>query len=275
MVAAALSAPAAVRIFQGWVVSALAAGAAFATTGDIVASFPAPQNYPIALAVSAGSPQYLWVYCNTGPYRIWQLNAATGAVISSYASPWTSRTRGLSYSYGGGGGLPQGEYLWVGDFSTDYIYRCNPSNGSVYASFPANHDMHGGLAVMATGDGGYAPTYLWSTDNSPAYTWRQSLTSGSIYGSFATPGCYDIAWDWRWDYVWHREGTAIYGRRTSGSIMCSFAFPYGPALGFAYSSHYLWLGSTTDYHRIYKVHCPGWVPPVRPSSVGRVKAIFR
>ena len=64
------------------------------------------------------------------------------------------------------GGLPTGSYLWIGNYSTDRIYRSNYNNGSAYTYIPANHDMYGGIAVMATGDGGRSPTYMLSDDNS-------------------------------------------------------------------------------------------------------------
>lgn len=254
---------------------ALAASAAFGVLGQIVASWPSPAGYPIA-AARANNNAYFWLYCNASPYSIWRVNSETGAVQASYVSPFTSATRGLTYNYNGGGGLPTGSYLWIGNSTTDRIYRCNYSTGSAYASIPANHDMYGGLAAMATADGGAAPTYMLSSDSSPAYTWRQSLTSGSIYGSFATTGVYDIAWDWRNKLVWHRNGTTIYGRTTTGSVAASFPFTSGPALAFSYFGQYLWLGSTTGYNRIFKVHCP-IIPNINvtPTSVGKVKALFQ
>jgi len=252
---------------------ALAASAAFAALGDIVASWPAPAGYPIA-AARANNNDYFWLYCNASPYSIWRVNSETGAVAASYVSPFTSATRGLTYNYNGGGGLPTGSYLWMGNYSTDYVYRCSYTTCSAYASFPANHDMYGGLAAMAIADGCSAPTYMLSSDSSPAYTWRQSLTSGSVYGSFATPGCYDIAWDWRNQLMWYRNGTTITGANTSGSVVGTFTFSNGPALAFAYFGSYLWLGSTTGYDRIYKIHCPINVA-VTPTSVGKVKALFQ
>jgi hypothetical protein len=252
---------------------ALVAGAAYGALGDIVASWAAPMNYPIA-AARANNSQYFWLYCNSNPYYIWRVNADTGSVYASYASPHSSYTRGLTYNYNGGGGLPSGSYLWMGNSSTDYIYRCNYTTGSAYASFSAGHDMYGGLAAMATADGGAAPTHMLSTDSSPATTWRQSLTNGSIYNSFSSPGIYDIAWDWRNELMWQRNGAVINGYDTTGSIQASFGFSYGPALGFAYHGQYLWLASTTGYHSVFKVHCPVINVNVVPTSAGKIKALY-
>jgi hypothetical protein len=116
---------------------ALSASFAFGRLGDIVASFPAPASYPIALAVPNYYHQYLWIYCNVSPYRIYRVSGDTGSVYSSFISPQGDVTRGLTYSFYGGGGLPLGSYLWMGNSDTYHIYRCRYTDGSVYASFPA------------------------------------------------------------------------------------------------------------------------------------------
>ncbi len=258
-------------------VALLAAGAAFAKMGDVVASFPAPANYPIALAVGADYNHYLWVFCDTSPYRIYRMGGMNGAVYASFVSPQGRYTRGLTYSYGGGGGLPTGSYLWMGNYSTDRIYRCNFNTGSAYASIPANHDMYGGLAVMATGAGGRAPTHMLSSDTSPRYVYRQSLTNGSIYASFApSPAIYDLAWDLQNRYVWTGStGDYVYAFRTNGSVAGSFRIQADNPRAFAYTGSYLWLGTTTGSHYIWMLHCPAPWGAVEPVSLGRVKALFK
>ncbi len=260
--------------------SLCAAAAAFGALGDVVNSFPAPASYPIALAVPGNYTDYLWVYCNSGRYSIYRLQGLTGSVVSSYISPQGSYTRGLAYSYDGGGGLPAGNFLWMGNYSTDRIYRCNPANGSAYAYIPANHDMYGGIAVTATADGGSAPTYMLSSDDSPAMMYRQNLLSGSIYNSWATTSnVFDLAWDWRNGLVWTgRNNNYVYGYRTNGSLAASFRIPNTSPLGFAYTTTYLWVSCTTGSpaNYIYRIHCP-YVPniSVRPSSMGKIKAVFQ
>ena len=257
---------------------ALAAGAVFARLGDVVASFPAPANNPIALAFRGmTSPYYIYVYCHTSPYRIYKLDAVNGSVYSSFISPQGPYTRGLTYSYGGGGGLPTGNYLWMGNYSTDRIYRCNPENGSVYASVPANHDVSGGLAVTAFGNGGYQPTFMLSSDTSPRYVFRQSLTSGSVYSSFApAQALYDLAWEWPNLLMWGgNTGNRVYAYTTTGRFIESFAMPVNNVIGFTYRSQYLYLGTTTGSHRIWVIHCPNNRSAVHPASLGRVKALFR
>jgi len=261
--------------------SLCAAAAAFGALGDVLNSFPAPATYPIALGIAGDYTNFLWVYCNASPFRIYQISGITGSLLSSYVSPQGSATRGLTYSYNGGGGLPSGSYLWMGNYGTDYIYRCNSGNGSVYASIPANHDMILGIAVTATGDGGSAPTYMLSSDDYAAYMYRQALTTGSIYSSWtvAADVC-DIAWDWRNAVVWTGRGdNYVYGYRTTGSLAASFRIPNDYPVGFCYTTNYLWVSCTigirpADY--IYRIHCP-LVPnlSVEPASVGRIKSLFK
>lgn len=69
-------------------VALLVAGAAFGRMGDVLASFPAPANYPIALAARGiTSPYYIYVYCHTSPYRIYKMDARYGSIHSSFISP--------------------------------------------------------------------------------------------------------------------------------------------------------------------------------------------
>lgn len=165
----------------------------------------------------------------------------------------------------------------MGNYSTDRIYRCNPENGSVYASVPANHDMSGGLAVMAH-DGGYQPTFMLSSDTSPRYVFRQSLTSGSVYSSFApSQSLYDLAWEWPNLLVWGgNTGNGVYAYTTAGRFIESFTMPVNNVIGLTYRNQYLYVGTTVGSHRVWVIHCPDWRwPAVHPASLGRVKAVFR
>lgn len=96
-------------IIFGVALSALAAGTAYAYLGQVITSYPAPANNPIALAARGTTfPYYIYVYCHTSPYRIHKLDYRDGSVYSSFISPQGPYTRGLTYSWGGGGGLPAG-----------------------------------------------------------------------------------------------------------------------------------------------------------------------
>ncbi len=256
--------------------SALAAGAAFAALGDVVASWPSPAKFPLALA-RGPDPTQMWVYCNGWPNKIFRVNAETGSVYGSFlhykAQNYTS---GLTFSYGGPAPY-SGSYLWVGDALNRCVYMSDPTTGSVYLSYSVASRPYG-LAVEGAADGGRAPKAIFTSDGySNAFIWRRQLTTGSIMSSFAaTHDVRDIAYDWRNDLIWARAGDTIVGRDpATGSIAASFASPPGPAKAFTYHGEYLWIGTTTDYHRVYKVHCPGVLSRVVPSSLGRVKALFK
>ena len=252
-----------------------AAGVAWGALGDVVGSFPAPANYPLA-AARPNNDAYLWLYCNTSPYYIYQVHALTGVIAASYPSPYTSATRGLAYSYGG---LPSGSYLWIGKYTSPYEYSMtNYANGSIYASFAPGHSLYG-LAPQATADGGYNPLSIITAYTSPNYVWLHHPTTGSIMSSFPKSQlAYDIGWDWRNNVVWGGYGSPgiMYAWNTSGSLMTSFAAPAPYPYAVVYHAQYLWVGCTTPGHHIYRIHCP-LIPNlnIAPASVGRVKAMFK
>ncbi len=259
--------------------SALSASFALGSLGSVVASFPAPGNYPIALAVPINYYQYLWVYCNTSPYRIYRLSGNTGSVYASFVSPQGSATRGLTYSTHGGGGLPLGSYLWMGNYQLYHIYRCNYGDGSVYASFPAYSPTISGLAAKATDDGGRAPTCMLSSNTDIPRIYHKDLITGSMQSLFQpSQRPFDLAWDWRNEIIWTGyDGNVVYGFSTTGSLVTSFTVPADYPLGFAYTSNYLWVSTTTGSHRIWKIHCPASTASsnVVPASLGKIKATYR
>jgi hypothetical protein len=259
--------------------AALSASFAWGALGDVWASFPAPANYPIALAVPNNYTHYLWVYCNAPPYRIYRLDGNTGSVYDSFVSPQGNGTRGLTFSRNGVG-LPTGSYLWMGNRNNYYIYRCRYTDGSVYASFPAYSPDINGLAVKATADGGNSPTCMLSSNWGIPRIYHKNLITGSIQSLF-TPSQrpYDIAWDWRNEIIWTGcYGNTVYGFSTTGSLVTSFTVPADNPLGFAYTSNFLWVSTTTGSHRIWKIHCPPFMDNnanVVPASIGKIKATYR
>lgn len=265
----------------------LAAGAAFGDLGEIVLSYAAPAAAPISLAYGTNETQ-LWVYCNEPPFNIYRVNADTGSLLGSTVSPRYRYTRGLAYVAGG--------YLFIGDYSTDVIYRVRSDNiTSIVSSFSAGHNMYGGLSLKGTGDGGTGGNSLWSTKfvqfgpmsgnagGAPADDWDFTVylhnrTTGSIVRSFMPPGgAYDVAWDWRNGILWSAN-SALRAYTEAGSLLCSFRYKRGHSdrylVGLCYDGEYLWAGSTYPVAEILKIHCPEGIG-VEPSSVGKVKALFR
>lgn len=259
---------------------------------QVVASFPPPARYPLALARGADDA-HMWVFCNDPPYNIYRINAETGSVYESVASPWGTDTRGLAYAAGG--------YLYVGDFYADHIYLVHYSNiRSVISSFPAGHYNVAGLALKAMGDGGVGGNSLWSTTVPPLWSdnriggargkparqhdawlcgvYLHNRTTGSIISSFPPDlGVVDVAWDWRNDILWG-GGAALAGYKPTGSYVGSFWFYRGHSKchlrGMCYFNQYLWAGATWPEPLILKIHCPLGIG-VEPASLGKVKALFR
>lgn len=104
--------------------------------------------------------------------------------------------------------------------------------------------------------------------------------SRSITSSFNVPSVcmmYDIAYDWRNGLLWgavNASGGSVpfWGVNTSGSLVASFNVNMSNSYGLTYAGEYLWAGTTAG--RIYRIHCPNNLN-VEPSSVGKVKALFR
>ncbi len=194
------------------------------------------------------------------------MNANTGSIYSSMVSPFGAFTHGLTHRMGG--------YLYVGDSFTNYIYLFNATNGSIYSSFTAGHYMTGGLALQG-GAGGSSPQALFSSESFAPLVYRQNYTNGSIYSSFPpNPAVFDLAWDYNNNLIWGGYSSRIYGYDTSGSLVASFLAPAYTPGGMCYLGHYLWIGTSSGSHRIWKVHCPGNIT-VEPTSFGKVKALFR
>jgi hypothetical protein len=244
----------------------LAATVAFGALGDVVASFAAPASNPLALARPT-NVAYLWVYCNTSPYLTWRVHGTTGSIYGSWVTG--SYTRGLTYEYGG--------YLYRGNTSTDYIYRCSSSNPtSIYSSYPAGHDMYSGLALEA-GAGGSSPTAMYSSSPSPAYIWRHNYSTGSIYSSFAASIPCDPAWDYNNKLIWAGNYSThyIYGYYANGSLVASFASPANYPWGLTYYGNYLWVSTTIGTNRIWQVHVPTFTSSISPASMGKIKAMYK
>jgi hypothetical protein len=263
------------RLVLAVLLSLCVAGMAWGDLGDIIASYAAPATYPLA-AARANNSQYLWMYCNSSPYYIWRINADNGTIYGSY-SKFTSSTRGLAYSYGGG---PGGSYLWIANYSTREVHMCNYADGSTVNSWTCvTENQPYGLAPEATADGGYNPQSIISTDTSPYYTWRYVPTTGSLLGSFSHGGlyAYDCAWDWRNQLVWGGYGSpgVVRGWTTAGSVVASFTVPNTYPYAITYWGEYLFVGCTIPNHYCYKVHCPVLNVNVKPASVGKVKALFK
>lgn len=250
------------------VLGALVAGPALAALGDVVASFAPPVSG--AARGIACSGNYLYIYCYSSPYNIYTCSTA-GSVISSYVSPFGSSTYGLGYQYGG--------YLWVGRTS-GYIGYMQATAGSLISSFRVTeHTLYGGIACEGNPTSSPTLTSIISNDYSP-YVGSRHTTAGSLLNSFTYSSSLgnwrEPAWDYLRSCIWwtNSSNNQIYQVDTTGSVLSSFTGPATYHYGNEYYEDYLWIGAGASPYYIYKVHCPHTVS-IAPSSLGRVKAIFK
>ncbi len=256
-------------------VSALvgAAAPAGAYLGQIVASFNSPAYNPSALAAS-GDSVYLYCYGRYMPpwFTVFRLDSTTGHRLGSFQSPFLSNTTGLGYEYGG--------YLWISRRSPAYVARCAASTGSIHSSFPIPQHSLSGIACQGDPTRPGALASIISCGSSPFLSTRHT-TAGSLLSSFPTPILFrDPAWDYRNGVIWfpayETPTRRVYAYTTAGSLAASFPINcYFPA-GAAYAENYLYVSNTGNGpYVVYKVHCPSIWERLAPTSIGRVKALFR
>jgi hypothetical protein len=246
------------------VAAVLAAGAAFAALGEVVGSFSGPDNNIRGVGRSS---DYLYVIGLSSPNMVYRCNPTTGSVFGSWPTPYIAPNRALAVTWG--------DHVWVGSERENVVYECNGFSGSIFSSWDAGHTPYG-LAPLCTGDGGRGTTAIFSYDNFPNFVFLHALTTGSIIRSFplAHVTAYDFAYDHRNRLLWKYYNLNVYGYDPStGSVVASFPRPYpSTCYSLAYYGEHLWISAR--YGNIFIVHCPGNVG-VRPSPLGRVKALFQ
>jgi hypothetical protein len=242
--------------------------------GQVVASFESPAYNPHALATDGNN---LYVLCG-GPRLVYSLKPDGGSVIGSFPAPFGSYTYGLGYENGG--------YLWTGyNKSWIEVARCRTTTGSIYSSYTVvSHDNIAGVAcegdpgkpspiqaVVSVTCGGLFPNKV-----------MRHTAGGSLISSFNYPtdkSFRDPAWDYANELIWFPHFTSanphIYGYTTSGLLITSFAAPDLYPFGMTYYEGYLWVSTLYWPEYIYKIHCPPGLNAVTPTSLGRVKALYR
>ncbi len=150
----------------------LAAGTAFAALGDVVSSF---RSLSSELRGLARSDTALFALCYTSPNVVYRFHPVTGSIYGWWNTPRATKNRGLAFSWGGhvwvgcfendlvydcvaatgsvraswsAGHDPYGiaphctgdagrgtTALFVADSQPGYIWRHNPSTGSILSSF--------------------------------------------------------------------------------------------------------------------------------------------
>ncbi len=264
-------------------VATLAASAAFAAMGSLVASFPnAGANAHYGLAADL---EYLYSfhYDVLRGYPVNVMKRPDGSFVRSLEIPLPPLEkpyiRGMGYE--GDGSLGQG-YLYVNNYKDRYAARFRITTGKLAGSWGwAGGENRYGLCAnnkktQINTLRGFYQSYLDGV-------WWHSDKRGSLISSWRAPTAnyaYDLAWDYRNNFIWYANSSTnwVFGMTTSGSIMESWPLEAGVLYpyGIAYYASRLYVstsgGSPDEYIWVYD--CPLSDVGIEPASLGRVKALF-
>jgi hypothetical protein len=262
------------------VITALVTGAATAELGAVINSFPAPPGTcPMALARSRDA---LYVYCkwDQGPARelVYRVNPNNGSVENEFTLPPPAFTNynGLAYTADGS--------LWIANGHIDLLYRLDAETGSVKKSFGLYGENIIGLAARHNPATGGAILGIWARNSRPKAVTLYDHRTGSIKERWLwNPGGDDIGWLYGKKILFtgltQGSGYFVQAFKSTGSIVATFPAPAPyPVYGCTYYEGYLWL-STSRTETSYEGYI--WQVDVReligvtPTSIGRVKALFR
>jgi len=208
------------------------------------------------MVVTTNTPDYV--------YRIWR---TSGSTASSYAAP-TTNTCGCDFGAIGSTGY---NFVCTGSM----VYRMGWNSGSIYGFFATPNGNTRGVAFRPYGNDGYI---ILTEYVSNGRLWRCNWSTGSVYASYTLNFApYDIAHDSDRGCYWVADTTNKCIRRITymGSTLESFSVPYTP-FGLGYEPEpgrkYVWVGrNDADYIYVYETAGTA----VAPSSMGKIKAIFR
>jgi hypothetical protein len=241
------------------VISAVLVACCFSSGWEITYTFPAPA--PNARGIARDAPYDVSVLCDGTPPRIYDLFTPSNYI--NLAVP--SGVWGLSYWSGYGD-------VVVSNYNNGYIYGLT-SSGSVVASFHCPKDHPADLSEYGR-VWGYR--YVAFPDDNIAL---ELTTTGSIISSFSGPGSSLTAIEA------NGEKDAVLGDPATGKVYFVYVVNWGSAniaepVGLCSSRR---TGSPpfidpmvvdASTNNIYSLD---WVgpEPIDPSSIGRVKALFR
>jgi hypothetical protein len=166
-------------------------------------------------------------------------------------------------------------YYWLVSRSGGYVYRFIDNSSTIDGSFAVPGEDSWGVSFVDA-------SHMYYSAYSSKIIYLLEPMTGSIYTSYAVdinPG--DMAYDPE-GYLWvadpHRERRHVYKCTTTGSALASFvAVAHGHAHGCAYDGEYVWIGASDPDNGKYNilqfnVH---EYPAVIPSSVGKIRALYR
>jgi len=237
----------------------IAAVPAFAGFGSVVSSFRKTDNVTSRGLAWAGRYLVTSNMCSGGDKK-WRVYTAGGSLVRKFEGPEKNNAHvGAEYD---------GSRYWTGSWMENRIY-CFTSAGSVVSYFRA--ERPNGVAW----DG----QHIW-WESYVGNWFYKCKTLGSVVSSWRvnkiTDGG-DLAWDGI--YLWCADigSEYVYRLTRAGSISRSFKAPGEETYGCAFDGKYLWLADTAGElaTTFYKVDIDYSGPAVAPSSLGKVRALFR
>jgi hypothetical protein len=265
----------------------LCAAGALAHFGQILSSFRAPILPPRYTHIQgiAWDGNYIWLNCGFGyeHNRVFRCVPSTGSYLSSFESPFheaTNNMEGRGISKRVWNGQPCLEFaVYNSNTGNAWVYRLNYAGtiiGSFLPQIPANN-----LCIGADFNG----TNYWLT--SPIDDSRTDVlgrtrvykvnANGNFLSSF-TVNTYAAAEGLALEgnYLWIPGDSLLYGAckvTTTGSVVASFNRLHQSVADCAYENNHLWIAGQNDYVYCIDVRISG--PGIEPSSLGRVKALYR
>jgi hypothetical protein len=236
--------------------------------GDVLSSWPAPQN--IVANGIAFEGDYIWLKHGTCEYgRVFKCTKS-GSVVNEIGFPFHA----MEISYG----LAfDGTYLWTiyhQPVATRYdCYVRYTTAGSVVKFFTLTRWPWYRRSISLSWDGQYLWTDEWR--ESKAYGGKYS-TGGSLLGTFNLPASWGSDAGYYNDQLWYggpQPWDTIYGGVIGGALVGSFAAPGGSCYAVGFDGEYLWTADKNTPQYIYKVDID--VVDVEPGSFGKIKGIYR
>jgi hypothetical protein len=237
----------------------IAAAPALAGFGSVVSSFRKTDGITSRGLAWDGRHLVTTNMCSEGDHK-WRVYTPAGSLVRKFDGPEKYNAHiGAEYD---------GSRFWTGSCMEDRVFRFT-STGSVVSSFRAQ------LPCGVAWDG----QYIWWVAYVREWFYK-CKPLGSVVSSWRVnriTNAGDLAWDGI--YLWCADigSGRVYRLTKKGSVSRSFKAPGEETYGCAFDGRYLWLADTADESEttFYKVDIDYTGPAVAPTSLGKVRALFR
>jgi len=218
----------------------------WAKIGDVIKSFPAPDQFPTGLAYDG---KHLWL-ADRKTDLLYQIDISSGKTNATLPAPGFSPT-GLAWD---------GSHLWCIDDKEKLLYRINPATGvaeriiEAYTNNPKDICWDGKL--------------IWLADDKLDLILSIDPEDGMMISNFASPSSNPDGLTWDGKYLWisDRGENMLYRvEPQSGAVIAKLHTPDQYARGLAWDGAYLW---NVDYQsdKIYKISLDNSTPLLKTDS---------